>query len=126
MRLLLDTHVLLWWLADDPSLSVLARSLIAEPQNAVFVSAISHWEIRLKSSLGKLSIPQDFEERLRREPFEKLPLKAAHTEGLARLPWLHRDPFDRMLIAQAQGAGLRLLTHDAQLGAYGEAVLVAR
>src|ERR1035438_6959601 len=104
MRLLLDTHILLWWLANNPSLSVRARELIADPDNAVFVSAVSLWEIRLKQSLGKLQLPADFEERLAGESFESLPLLAAHAREVATLPWHHRDPFDRLLIAQARGA----------------------
>src|SRR5690242_10451915 len=106
MRLLLDTHILLWWLADSPSLPDQAREWIANPANAVFVSAVSLWEIWLKQSLGKLKLPSDFEEKLAAESFESLPLLEAHTRGLASLPWHHRDPFDRMLIAQAKATGL--------------------
>jgi PIN domain nuclease of toxin-antitoxin system len=79
MRLILDTHILLWWLADSPSLPERARELIADPGHAVFVSAVSLWEIRLKQSLGKLTLPVDFEEKLAGESFESLPLLAAHT-----------------------------------------------
>jgi PIN domain nuclease of toxin-antitoxin system len=124
MRLLLDTHILLWWLADSPSLPEQARAFIADPGNAVFVSAISLWEIWLKQSLGKLKLPPDFEEKLAGESFESLPLLAAHTHGVASLPWHHRDPFDRMLIAQARVAGLQFLTADAVVAAYGDFVLL--
>jgi len=124
MRLLLDTHILLWWLAGSPLLSEQARAFIADPGNAVFVSAISLWEIWLKQSLGKLKLPPNFEEKLAGESFESLPLLAAHTHGVASLPWHHRDPFDRMLIAQARVAGLQFLTADAVVAAYGDFVLL--
>ena len=126
MRLLLDTHILLWWLADSPSLSDQARGLIADPDNAVFVSAVSLWEIRLKQSLGKLQLPSDFEERLAGESFESLPLLADHTREVASMPWHHRDPFDRMLIAQAQSAGLTFVTADQIASHYGDFVLLVR
>ena len=125
MKLLVDTHVLLWWLDDNPSLSAQARSLIGDPQNTVFLSAVSLWEIWLKQSLGKLRLPADFEARLAMEDFEALPLTAAHTRQVALLPWHHRDPFDRMLIAQAQAVGLTLLTADEAVAAYGACTLLA-
>ena len=124
MRLLLDTHILLWWLGDLPSLSGRARELIADPANTVFVSAVSLWEIWLKVSLGKLRLPADFEERLGQGQFENLPLNAAHTREVATLPWHHRDPFDRMLIAQARIDGFTFLTADAAAERYGDSVLV--
>ena len=124
MRLLLDTHILLWWLADSPSLPEQAREFIADPGNAVFVSAVSLWEIWLKQSLGKLTLPADFDEKLTGESFESLPLMAAHTRGVAAMPWHHRDPFDRMLIAQARVAGLKLVTADEVAAAYGDSVLL--
>ena len=126
MRLLLDTHILLWWLADSPSLADQARELIADPDNAVFVSAVTLWEIWLKQSLGKLQLPSDFEEKLAGESFEGLPLLAAHTREVASLPWRHRDPFDRMLIAQARVADLRLVTADKVAADYGDSVLLVR
>lgn len=126
MKLLLDTHLFLWWLADNPSLSAEARALISNPENTVFVSAVSFWEIRLKESLGKLRLPVDFEKRVAVESFEHLPLTAAQTHGLALLPWHHRDPFDRMLVAQAQTESLVLLTADDAIGAYGGCVKVVR
>ena len=126
MRLLLDTHILLWWLSDDSSLPGHARRLISDTDNTVFVSAVSLWEIWLKQSLGKLRLPPDFEERLARESFENLPLTAAHALEVALLPWHHRDPFDRMLVAQARAAHLKLLTADEVAAAYGEMVLLSR
>lgn len=126
MKLLLDTHLLLWWLADSPELPAEARSLIAEPENAIFVSAVSLWEIRLKESLGKLRLPANFDEALEAEAFENLPLAAEHTGEIARLEWLHRDPFDRILIAQARSAGVTLLTADEVVASYGAGVRLAR
>jgi len=122
MRLLIDTHLILWWINDDPSLSQSAHNLIADPSNTVFISPVSMWEIWLKKSLGKLQIPPEFEATLAKEAFEHIPLTDAHTRGVADLPWHHRDPFDRMLIAQAQAADLTLLTADDQLVPYGNFV----
>jgi PIN domain nuclease of toxin-antitoxin system len=124
MRLLLDTHILLWWLAASPALPGRACELVADPDNTVFVSAVSLWEIWLKQSLGKLTLPADFEAKLAAEAFEHLPLLATHTRGITSLPWHHRDPFDRMLIAQARAAGLKFVTADAIAAAYGEPVLL--
>ena len=126
MRILLDTHVLLWWMQDSPSLATQAKDLIRDPENTVFVSAVSLWEIWLKQSLGKLELPVDFTEKLAAESFESLPLMASQTRQVALLPWCHRDPFDRMLVAQAQVENLVLLTADQALVAYGAAVTVAR
>jgi len=126
LKILLDTHLLLWWLAGSPSLPVEARELISDPENAVFVSAVSLWEIWLKQSLGKLTLPPDFKEKLAAEAFESLPLTAAHAQQVALLPWHHRDPFDRVLVTQARVAGLVLLTADDAVAAYGEFVRLVR
>lgn len=126
MKVLLDTHLILWWLADSPSLSGEAREVICAPENTVFVSAASLWEIWLKENLGKLRLPPDFEQKLEAESFESLPLTAAHARRVALLPWHHRDPFDRMLAAQAQVEGLTLLTADPVMAAYGDLVRIAR
>ena len=126
MRILLDTHLLLWWLEGHPSLPAQAREMIRDPENTIFVSAVSLWEIWLKQSLGKLRLPADFTERLAAEPFESLPLMASETRQVSLLPWRHRDPFDRMLVAQALVEKLILLTADEALAAYGAAVHLAR
>jgi len=126
LRILLDTHLLLWWLSASPSLSVEASEMIRDPANMVFVSAVSLWEIWLKESLGKLRVPADFTDRLAAEDFESLPLTASQTRRVATLPWHHRDPFDRMLIAQAQFESLVLLTGDETLAVYGSVVRLAR
>jgi PIN domain nuclease of toxin-antitoxin system len=112
MRLLLDTHVILWWLDDSPLLSQKARSAIADPDNLVYVSAVSLWEIVLKRGLGKLALPDHWEQALMDEPFRRLPVTWEHALGLARLPEIHRDPFDRLLLAQAAIEGLMLVTQD--------------
>ena len=126
MRILLDTHLLLWWLEASPSLSTPAKEMISDPENTIFVSAVSLWEIWLKQSLGKLRLPANFTERLAGESFESLPLTASQTRQVSSLPWCHRDPFDRMLIAQAQVEDLLLLTADVALTAYGKVIHLAR
>ncbi len=126
MRILLDTHLLLWWLAGSSSLSEQARRLIGDPDNTVFVSAVSLWEIWLKESLAKLRLPKDFENRLAAESFESLPLTATQARQVALLPWHHRDPFDRMLVAQARVENLILLTADDVVTAYGDFVRLVR
>jgi PIN domain nuclease of toxin-antitoxin system len=124
MKLLLDTHLLLWWLSNNPLLPAQARQLIGDPNNTIFVSAVSLWEVWLKSSVGKLRVPSGFAQKLAAESFEDLPLRAEHTPAVAMLEWHHRDPFDRMLIAQARSENLLLLTADSGLGAYGRMVRV--
>ena len=126
MKLLIDTHLLLWWFDASPSLSAEAERLIRNPENTIFVSAVSLWEIWLKQSLGKLRLPANFLERLAAESFESLPLTAAQTARIGQLPWVHRDSFDRMLVAQAQAESLVLLTADEVLAGYGAMVRVAR
>ena len=101
MRVLLDTNALLWWLYDLPQLGPRARATLADPANERFVSAVSIWEIRLKSSLGKLTVAPNFFEALLREPFAILDVTARHANLIGDLPFHHRDPFDRLLIAQA-------------------------
>lgn len=119
MRLLLDTHALLWWLADDPRLAPEGRKAIACPDHLVYVSAVSVWEIIIEQSLGKLELPADFAEVLAAEPFEPLPITADHALRVAHLPPLHSDPIDRMLVAQALCEGLTIVTRDAGLARYG-------
>ena len=126
MRLLLDTHLVLWWLENSKALGAMARSLIADPGNTIFVSAVTHWEVRLKQSLGKLKLTGDFKAVMAAEAFENLPLSAAHTALIEHLPWHHRDPFSRMLVAQAKAENLILLTADNRLAAYGAWVKLVR
>jgi len=118
MNLLLDTHALLWWLDDDPTLSAEARDAIADGRNLVFVSAVVIWEVRIKQSLGKLQLPSNFREVLDSQAFDELPLTVDHAHRLAELPPLHRDPFDRMLVAQAMAERLTIVTRDPDIARY--------
>jgi len=117
MRLLLDTHVFLWWRDDSRKLKTSARRAIAEAQ-IVFVSAATAWEAAIKSALGRLRIPDTVEAGVIDSGFEKLPIGFSHAESAARLPPHHADPFDRMLVAQAKAEGLTLVTHDRRLAPY--------
>ena len=117
-RLLLDTHVLLWWLSDDPQLGESSRQAIANPRNPVYVSAASTWEVSIKKSIGKLTAPDDMDAIVESEGFEKLPITLFHGDQAGSLPELHKDPFDRMLIAQAQSEGLVIVTNDEKIIQY--------
>jgi PIN domain nuclease of toxin-antitoxin system len=123
MRLLLDTHVLLWVMADDSSLSPKVRATIDKAE-VVYASAVSIWEVSIKASLGKLKIDQvRFMERLQEAGFEPLNITWEHAAAVRHLPDIHRDPFDRMLIAQAVSEPLRLMTADKVLAQYSELVI---
>jgi PIN domain nuclease of toxin-antitoxin system len=121
-RLLLDTHVFLWWRAADPRLGEPARSAIAEAE-LVMVSAASAWEAGIKARLGRLELPESFEAGVLASGFERLSVGFSHAEAAAGLPAHHRDPFDRMLLAQAAIEGLTLVSHDRQLEPYGARIL---
>ncbi|MBZ5511858.1 MAG: type II toxin-antitoxin system VapC family toxin [Acidobacteriia bacterium] len=122
MKALLDTHALLWWLSDDPALSARARRAITAADNEIFVSAASAWEMAIKNKRGKLDIqnlldrlPQEIEE----EGFLVLPISIEHGLRAGALPEHHRDPFDRMLIAQAQAEQLPIVSNDTVFDSYG-------
>jgi PIN domain nuclease of toxin-antitoxin system len=119
LKLLLDTHALLWWLAADKQLSDKAAKAIAEPQNIVFVSAASIWEVRIKESLRKIKLPAKLLETIALEKFELLSISAQHADVVSALPKIHKDPFDRMLIAQSKVEGLLFVTADSTLQSYG-------
>lgn len=123
MRLLLDTHALLWWLAGDAQLSPAAREAIGNPAHEVFVSAASAWEVATKHRLGKLPgagpLVVDFAREVRRQGFQPLPITLEHGQVAGQLPGPHRDPFDRMLVAQAREEKLAVVSNDAALGAFG-------
>jgi len=123
VRILADTHIVLWWLADDPALPAALRGAVADSRNDVLVSAVSVAEISIKASLGKLEAPDDLVETLATEGFETLAFTAEHAATLRHLPWHHRDPFDRMLVAQALSDGLVLATVDRRLSDYGVPLL---
>lgn len=123
---LLDTHVLLWWLMNDPVLGPEAREIIAEPRNRIVVSAATGWEIAIKRQLGKLTAPADIEAVVEDRGFAKLPISFFHGQQAGLLPPHHRDPFDRMLIAQAQAEGLELMTADPVFRLYGARLVDAK
>jgi PIN domain nuclease of toxin-antitoxin system len=117
MSLLLDTHVVLWWLADDARLSDALKSrLDHEPD--VYISPVTVWEVTIKQAIGKLQQPADLAERIRDSGFADLPITSAHAVAAGRLPLIHRDPFDRMLVAQAQCEDLTLVTRDPHCQKY--------
>ncbi len=122
MRLLLDTHVFLWWRTRDRRLSAPARAAIATA-DLVFVSAATAWEAAIKAALGKLRYPDTIEFGVEASGFEKLPITLAHGESAATLPPHHSDPFDRMLVAQARVEGLTLVSGDPAIHRYDVPVL---
>lgn len=123
MNLLLDTHTLLWFALDDPQLSRTADALLRDPANQKFVSPASYWEIAIKTSMGRysLSVPHDkfFEGAIANNGFRILPIEPKHTAVVACLPFHHKGPFDRLLVAQAKAESLSLVSEDDSLDAYG-------
>lgn len=123
MYALLDTHALLWWLCDDPALTRPARNIIADTKNVILVSAASAWEIATKVRLGKLpsaaDLMVDFSGHLGRERFEILAISGDHAIRAGLLPGTHKDPFDRMLIAQAQAENILIVSNEALFDSYG-------
>ncbi|KAF0250482.1 MAG: PilT domain-containing protein [bacterium] len=118
MNLLLDTHILIWWLENNPRLPSEAQKAITEPSNLVYVSAITVWEIGIKKAIGKLTIPDNLEEALVVNRFQLLPITISHALVAGKLPLLHSDPFDRMLVAQAQVEILTIVTVDDRIKQY--------
>jgi len=118
VKLLLDTHILLWWLADDEHLPAVAAEVIADPDSEVVVSAASAWEISIKQAAGRLDAPEDLLDALAANDFGILAITADHAMAAGRLPPHHADPFDRMLIAQAQIEGITLVSVDSRFSEY--------
>jgi PIN domain nuclease of toxin-antitoxin system len=118
VRLLLDTHAFLWWAADDARLGADERDAIRDSKNEVYLSSASVWEIVIKQGLGRLKIPEPASAAALRLGFLPLPITFEHAEATASLPALHRDPFDRLLVAQAKLESLTLLTRDPAIRAY--------
>ena len=118
MKILLDTHILLWWLADDEHLPAPAAVTIADPDTEVVVSAASAWEISIKQAAGRLAAPEDLLDAVAANDFGTLAITADHAMAAERLPAHHGDPFDRMLIAQAQIEGFTLVSVDGRFSAY--------
>lgn len=117
MNLLLDTNALLWWLADEP-MDPEAAAAIADPNSPVAVSAATIWEIAVKQAIGKVRVEGSVLDQVERGGFEPLPISWEHADRAGQLPPHHRDPFDRMLVAQAQAEGLRLVSRDAVFALY--------
>jgi len=122
MKVLLDTHTFLWWVTDDPKLSSRVRKIISDGKNELFLSAVSGWEIAIKAQLGRIQIPdkpQTFiSEQMVANAIQGLPIQISHAVHIYNLPTHHRDPFDRMLVAQAQLEKLPILTDDPQISQY--------
>jgi PIN domain nuclease of toxin-antitoxin system len=123
LRLLLDTHAFLWFVLNDSQLSAAARTAISDPNNEVFVSPATFWEVAIKVSLGKytLAVPLEafFQQGIQANGFKTLPIEFRHAAQVAALPFHHKDPFDRMLIAQALVEGLTLVSIEAAFASYG-------
>ncbi|HJZ47151.1 MAG TPA: type II toxin-antitoxin system VapC family toxin [Roseiflexaceae bacterium] len=127
MKALLDTHTFLWWINNDQRLSERVREIIGDGENTLFLSAASGWEIAIKAQLGKLKLAANLEqfiaEQLALNAFESLPIQLPHGLRVATLPPHHRDPFDRMLVAQSQLEDLPIVTADAQIARYDVQVI---
>lgn len=128
MKLLVDTNILLWWFLRSERLPAKLRATLADAANGVFASAVSTWEIAVKSALGRLSLPgepaQYLPDRFRRAQIQELPITAAHTYGVFALPKHHADPFDRLLIAQAQLEAMTIVTADRTFKKYDVRTLI--
>jgi len=122
MRLLLDTHAFLWFILDEPQLSPTARSLIGDPDNEINVSPATYWEIAIKIRLDKYKLPEPFqvfmEQQIAVNRFDILHIEARHVAPITTLPFHHKDPFDRLLVAQAMVEQIPLVSNDSVLDAY--------
>ena len=123
MKLLLDTHAALWWLADDARVGRDAERQLSDETNRVLLSAAVIWEVAIKRSLGKLQAPADLAETLLNAGAQPLAVTLDHAAGGEELPWHHRDPFDRLLVAQALAEGAVIVSQDVRLGQYGVSLL---
>jgi PIN domain nuclease of toxin-antitoxin system len=127
MQILLDTHIVLWALADDPALSDEARALLSNERNRLWVSAVSIWEISIKHALGRGDMPLSGKDALgycRIAGYRWLDVRPEHAAAVEDLPPIHADPFDRLLVAQALGEPMKLLTHDARVAQYHPDILL--
>jgi PIN domain nuclease of toxin-antitoxin system len=123
VKLILDTHTALWWLTGDRAMSDGAAASIVDPSNTVALSAAVVWEIAIKAALGKLEVPAGAHEALLSAGARPLPITHEHADGVRSLPHHHRDPFDRLLVAQAKIEQAAIVTSDRQFAAYGVPVL---
>ena len=126
MSYLLDTHVLLWWFQKPGSLLQKAQSAIQQRSQGVYVSSVSTWEILIKRSLGKIRVPNRLFSFIKSQGFLELPITIEHTLGLTELPLYHQDPFDRLLVAQAQAENLILITADTHIMEYDVRIIKAK
>lgn len=118
MRYLLDTHIILWWLSEPDKISKKIKHVIDDRHNKIFLSSVSFWEMAIKQSLGRLTIPKNVLEVLASEGFEMLPLTPEEGLSVSDLPFIHNDPFDRMLIIQAKMNNLVFITQDSKISEY--------
>ncbi|WP_417905279.1 type II toxin-antitoxin system VapC family toxin [Candidatus Tisiphia endosymbiont of Micropterix aruncella] len=125
MSYLLDTHTLLWWLEDNPTLTVESRKIISNPNNLIFVSSVNSWEITIKKALGKLEAPNNLEQVILESGFYHLPININHTIFVEKLENYHDDPFDRLLISQAIIEGLTIITRDNKITQYSVPIIIA-
>lgn len=125
MEYLLDTHVLLWWLNTPERITKKAQSIIRDKSSIIYVSSASFWEMAIKKSLGRLTLPHNLIEAIIAENFKILPIMPKESLGVADLPLLHADPFDRLLITQAKLNDLILMTHDEKISEYPVVTLKA-
>jgi len=123
LKLLLDTHAALWWLSGDERFGRSAADRLTDETNQVLLSAVVVWEVAIKRSLGKLEAPHDLAPTLLGAGAQPLPVTLEHAAAVEELPWHHRDPFDRLLVAQASSEGATLVTHDDALRPYGVALV---
>lgn len=127
MKLLLDTHTFLWWITDSPELSVRVRDAIRNPENELFLSVASAWEMAIKVDLGRLHLPvrpdRFIPNQLAKNAIESLPIQMGHALNVSRLPLIHRDPFDRIIISQAILEKMPVVTRDADIAKYKVKIL---
>lgn len=117
-RFIIDTHIFVWWMEKDNRLRKNIENIIADPQNFIFLSTVCVWELVTKKKIGRLRLPKDWKETVNSGRFEILPINLEHVLALETLPLYHKDPFDRMLIAQAQVENCRLITVDPKIKKY--------
>lgn len=117
--------MLIWWLEDSPEISQEVRAAVEDEDQDVLVSMATAWEIAIKQSLGRLDVPADLPQQLERHSFDLLPITLSDASTVALLPWLHRDPFDRMLVVQAMTNGLTIVTRDRNIARYNVPILTA-
>ena len=123
MKLLLDTHAALWWLADDDRIGQEVIRHLTDDTNQVLISAVVVWEVAIKRSLGKLDAPEDLAPTLLGAGAQPLPVTPEHAAAVEKLPWRHRDPFDRMLVAQALTEDAAIVSRDEPLSEYGVTIV---